>query len=271
MVNQIRKNKKLGSLICFILVLSVFMPVISIAFARKPDRGPLEKIVFIHHRKDYVRPPWLPDKDKNGEEGHYTFLARGVKWPDDKLPIKYVINPTLESDNNPNGLPLDFITGAISISAEEWDDGAYTNNDTIWDGVTVNLFDDTYTLDHSASWDTETPDYQNELVFGDYPQDGVIAVCIVWGYFTGPPSTRKIVEFDILFDTDFTWGNATIDPTVMDLQNIATHELGHGLGLGDLYDTAASKETMYGYSWNGDIEKRDLYIGDIAGIRELYE
>jgi len=108
-------------------------------------------------------------------------------------------------------------------------------------------------------------------------ESGVIAVCIVWGYFTGPPSTRRIVEFDIMFDTDFNWGCAGDtnetglgDTSFMDLQNIATHELGHGVGLGDLYITEASDETMYGYSTEGETKKRTLYIGDIAGIQELY-
>jgi predicted Zn-dependent protease len=56
----------------------------------------------------------------------------------------------------------------------------------------------------------------------------------------------------------------------MDLQNIATHELGHGLGLNDLYESAASEETMYGYSTYGEMSKRSLFIGDIAGIHDLY-
>lgn len=56
----------------------------------------------------------------------------------------------------------------------------------------------------------------------------------------------------------------------MDLQNIATHELGHGFGLADLYESNASEETMYGYSTEGEIKKRSLYSGDIAGIHDLY-
>jgi len=42
-----------------------------------------------------------------------------------------------------------------------------------------------------------------------------------------PPKTREIVEFDILLDTDFDWGTSGA-AGVMDLQNILTHELGHG-------------------------------------------
>ncbi|UCD07610.1 MAG: matrixin family metalloprotease, partial [Candidatus Aenigmatarchaeota archaeon] len=127
-----------------------------------------------------------------------------------------------------------------------------------------------YSIDNGATWDDETPDGRNEMVFGDYPQSGVIAVTIIWGYFYGPPGQREIIEFDILFDTDFTWGDATKDPSVMDLQNIATHEIGHGFGLGDLYDSACAEETMYGYSTEGETKKRDLNAGDITGIQELY-
>lgn len=73
-----------------------------------------------------------------------------------------------------------------------------------------------------------------------------------------------------MFDTDFTWGDATIDPAVMDLQNIATHEIGHGAGLDDVYDLACSEVTMYGYSDYGETKKRTLEEPDITGIQELY-
>ena len=207
----------------------------------------LEKIVFIHYKKGFAKPPWAGGGKPDKGTKCYDFLGRGVKWKE--LPVSYVIHPDLEA-------------GAISASAETWDDATLEE-----------LFSDSYELDSTVSWDgwkNSVPDGRNELLFGDYPQEGVIAVAVVWGYFSGPPSTRQIIEFDFLFDTDFTWGDATVDPTVMDLQNIATHEIGHGAGLADLYDTACSEETMYGYSGYGETKKRDLNIGDITGITTLY-
>lgn len=190
----------------------------------------------------------------NGESTCYAFIGKGVKWKD--LPIDIVIDP-----DNPDDLTEDFITSAISAGAEEWD--THTS---------AELFG-SYSIVYDATWDGDpgdTPDGRNEMLFGDYPTSGVIAVAAIWGNFIGPPSSRGITEFDILFDTDYTWGDATVNPAVMDLQNIATHELGHGVGLDDLYDSACSAETMYGYSDYGETSKRTLEDGDIAGIRELY-
>jgi len=81
---------------------------------------------------------------------------------------------------------------------------------------------------------------------------------------------KKIVEFDMLFDTDFAWGNAEINSSLMDLQNIATHELGHAVGLNDIYSTSCSYVTMYGYSKEGDVEKRTLEQPDITGLQKIY-
>lgn len=209
----------------------------------------LQKIVFIHYKKGYAKPPWAGGGKK--ENKCYEFLGRGVLWKD--LPVNYVIDP-----DNPQGLSQEFITDAIYKATEEWD--AHTSTE---------LFG-SFTIDHEASWDSDAPDGRNELLFGDYPEEGVIAVTVVWGYFYGPPKDRKIIEFDVLFDNDFAWGDATANPNAMDLQNIATHELGHGIGLGDLYDTTCSEETMYGYSDYGETKKRTLNNGDITGLHELY-
>ncbi len=253
-------SKKIRSIICIALIIIISIPTVSTVFAAKNSRGPLEKIVYIHYKKGYGKPDGTPGIGPEKEdEGYYKLLAKGAMWK--TLNVTYVINAT-----NPYGLSEAFITDAIFLSAEEWDN--HTG---------IELFNNTYTVDNTANWDgwaDSVRDSRNEISFGNYPQEGVIAVAVIWGRFGGPPSQREILEFDIMFDTDFTWGNATdennADLQIMDLQNIATHELGHGVGLGDLYNTKTSKETMHGYSSYGDIEKRDLYLGDIAGIQYLY-
>ena len=212
----------------------------------------LEKIVFIHYKKGFAKPPWAGGGKEPKEPECYDFLGKWVKWQE--LPVNYVIDPT-----NPDGLTESFVTNAISAGAEEWD---------AWTGA--ELFNNTYTIVYDGSWDSDAPDGRNELLFGNYPEEGVIGVAVIWGYFSGPPKTRRIVEFDVLFDTDFHWGDGALNPEVMDLQNIVTHELGHGVGLADIYETTCSEVTMYGYSDYGETQKRTLEPPDITGIQKLY-
>lgn len=207
----------------------------------------LERIVYIHYEKDFAKPPWAGGGKGKKEPKCYGFLGRGVKWQE--LPVNYVVHLDVEAT----------VPGAIFASAEAWDDS--TSRD---------LFSDSYVVDKTATWDGDAPDGRNEFVFGDYPDDRVIAVAVVWGYFSGPPSMREIIEFDVMFDIDYTWGDADLDPDVMDLQNIATHELGHGAGLADVYEDACSEVTMYGYSGYGETKKRTLETPDITGLRKLY-
>jgi len=148
---------------------------------------------------------------------------------------------------------------AIGIAAEEWDDGDYSG----WGGVTLNLFADTIAINYTISyddfaWTSDKRDGKNTLLWGNYPISGVIAVTILWYNV----KTKTILEFDIVFDADYGWGDATTKVDAMDPQNIATHELDHGAGLGDVYQSVAYQETMHGYSSAGDIGKRGLYIGD---------
>lgn len=205
----------------------------------------LERAIFIHYRKGQAKPPEAGKPSKG--PSCYDFLARGARWKN--LPVNYIVHPDLEAT----------VAGAISTSAETWDTATSTE-----------LFSDTYGVDEAVSWDSDAPDGRNELLYGNYPSPGVIAVTVVWGYFSAPPSLREIIEFDVLFDTDFVWGDAMLDPTVMDLQNIAIHEIGHGAGLDDIYETACSEVTMYGYSDYGETKKRTLEPPDIKGLLTLY-
>ena len=200
----------------------------------------LERIDFIHYAK--------PDGSVGTAAAKPTscYKLMDVKWT--TFPVNYSINPT-----NPEGLSEEVVTSAISKSAETWD--AATSKE---------LFNNIYAVDNTATYGVQN--YKNAIVFGDYSDSRVIAVTSVWYTILG----KRIVEFDMMFNTDFVWGNATIDNTKMDLQNIATHELGHSVGLADLYTAKCSAVTMFGYSTEGEIIKRTLEPADIAGIKRLY-
>jgi hypothetical protein len=213
------------------------------------DRGPLTKITFIHYKKGYAKPPWAGG-GKKPQSKCYDFLARGAKW---KTQETYLVNPA-----NADGLSDDFVKTAVDAGVGEWE----TYGGDIFGGGT---------LDNNASYNDGNYDEINTTSFGSYPDDGVIAVATVWGYFSGPPQTRELVEWDILFNEHFIWGNGAANSALMDLQNIATHELGHGAGMDDLYETSCNLETMYGYSIEGETMKRNLHTGDIAGIEKLYK
>ncbi|MEM4662677.1 MAG: matrixin family metalloprotease [Candidatus Diapherotrites archaeon] len=203
-----------------------------------------EKIIIVH----YTNGKGKTDGTRTKETNCYGFLGKDLKW---KQTINYYINP----ENN-QGLSEEFIKSTIDLAAQEWDKH-----------TSAALFGNSQ-IDVSANFDDAKPDGRNEISFGDYKQSGVIAVTVIWGIFSG--KNKQITEFDILFDTDFQWGDATQDKTKMDLQNIATHEIGHGLGLKDLYNSTCLEETMYGYSTEGETKKRDLGQGDIKGLQLLY-
>ena len=204
---------------------------------------------MIVKRKDDVSP-----RESGSHQGStvcYAFLGKGTKW---KTTEQYVLDTT-----NSDGLSAGFVTNSVEVSLNAWDDQ-----------VAFDVFgtrNTTLTVDGA---DTLSPDGKNEVLFGSISDPGAIAVTIVWGIFSGPLSNRKIVEFDAVYDDpDFVWGDATINPGVMDFLNIATHEKGHAAGMAHPSDSCP-EETMFRFANFGETKKRTLNAGDITGIKKLY-
>ncbi len=88
-------------------------------------------------------------------------------------------------------------------------------------------------------------------------------------------SSGELVEADTVFNKRRPWAvfasspECQSSPDAYDLQNIATHEFGHWIGLEDLYDDADKDLTMYGCGAGGEVKKRTLGTGDISGRNQL--
>lgn len=192
--------------------------------------------------------------DPDGGAACYGFLAKGAKW---RTIEPYIVDPA-----NERGLDEASVRAHFATSLGRWETAAETE---IFEDEISGIVDGV---------DLQSPDGKNEVYFGSIADENAIAVTIVWGIFRGAPHQRKLVEWDQLYDeVDFDWSidcETEACPAKMDFENIATHELGHSAGLDDLYESACSEETMYGYAAYGETNKRTLESGDIAGIQELY-
>lgn len=232
-------------------------PIISLGTAIDPATGrQVEGLAIIHRQDNLAR----PGGSKPATNTCYGYLAKGAKWK--------TVEPWIANPANIRGLDGTAVFNLLAGGVSKWEDatdGAVGNSA----GTDV-LGPGSATADILAA-DTVTPDNQNEVYFADITDSNAIAVTIVWGIFGGPPSGRQLVEWDQVYDdVTFDWsadGAGVIGK--MDVDNIATHELGHSVGLADLYNTCVD-ETMYGYSANAETKKRDLNAGDITGANALY-
>jgi len=225
--------------------------------------------MFVHPKNEPAKPDNKPDKPGKGGGGKkggggpdcFAFIAKGAKWENTE---GYVLNTS-------NGDELDetsggFVDNTISTSLGTWNTGA-----------DFTIFESGILTTELLVVDTSSPDGSNEVLFGDIDEPNVIASTIVWRTI-GPPHLRQLVEWDMIFnDRDFQWGNARTmtsetvlgDITIMDLENIATHEAGHAAGMAHP-DNSCTDETMYAFAELGETKKRTLEAGDIDGINQFY-
>ncbi|MDO8504618.1 MAG: hypothetical protein Q7S36_02070 [Candidatus Liptonbacteria bacterium] len=120
-----------------------------------------------------------------------------------------------------------------------------------------------------------TFDGQNIVTWGR-TSGSALAVTYIWYNQT----TGVASEIDTIMNSKFTWswsdpaawpaGEICAFGGVYDAQSILTHELGHTMGLDDVYTAEFTNNTMYGYGYKAEAKKDTLTIGDVAGVSAIY-
>ena len=219
----------------------------------------LQGTLYVFSEQEFAKPSGIPGNGNgkggggsgSGTSSCYSYITSGAKWRAEE--------PwNVSTVNAPSGID---VTGILINAVNEWEtaDGA---SNTIMGNLDSSITVDVNSIGKSMN-------DQNEVAFGDIAEDGVIAATWVWRTTSGPPSQRYIAEWDQVYDVvSFSWSDNG-DSNSMDFDNIATHEIGHAVGMGHP-DSTCTLETMYAYASNGETIKRDLYTGDIAGVNRLY-
>jgi len=242
--------KRSLSLVAICITIALILGLSSAVSAAEPPKKPitppqLKQITFIHYAG-----PDRPGRPQPSPVDNAAYGLLGVFLPDT---VTYYVNPS--------GAPVGALV-EIQSAFETWD--AVTGTELFNPASQTTASGLSYDGENTISWVGIAP-------------TSIIAMTRTWYWDDGNPATLDaIVEFDIVFNALLKWG---IDPdnegrlklkNAYDVQNIATHEAGHVVGLADLYEDQYRELTMYGYGSKGETIKISLQEGDIAGTRYLY-
>ena len=184
--------------------------------------------------------------------GALAYNLMGVRWDDDAIPVPYGVNQTLSGDVS-DGEALEAIQmgfhawDVLPCSFMRWDPAGRTDNDR-WGSA----------------------DGENTVVWRDSgwgSSGGALAITMTnWG------GGGRLSDSDIKFNgVHHDWAHFRDDPGGSDhrtdIAAVATHEVGHALGLDH---TGVRGSTMWPSVSSGRIGSRTLGEDDIAGVCAVY-
>jgi len=245
-------------LLAIIVVLVTAMPALAAPPADNPGKGPMDKIIFVHYPKH--------------EAARSSPAARGigVLCPDYKYTGIHWAKPTVSFSVNPDGSGFNTDDPIIAVQASF----------ATWSNAGSSL---QFVYGGTTSAEAGINDGLNAVSWADISKQfpNAIAVTSVW-YFR---YSKEIAEVDTQMNNGngFSWSytipNSTTgyaDPDnpgitgTYDIRNIMTHEAGHWIMLGDLYNNKDSFLTMYGYGSMAELKKDTLGYGDVLGMKQAY-
>lgn len=182
-----------------------------------------------------------------------AYVLMGWRWNEANPNIKLYV----KNDANLQGEKLNptAVKNAIGAAAETWD--AVTNKE---------LFNNNVEL--STSVNADTRDSKNVAAWKYLSAaPNALAYSRTWYNYNKVGGYFSAIESDLSFNTKYGWSTSG---SHYDVQTVALHELGHTIGLGDLYGKSQfsgdTRQVMHYYTG----VKRTLGNGDKNGAWILY-
>lgn len=235
-----------------------------------PGHSNLKLRVFVHatHSNGFVKPnggkpsPQTPTESCASTEitdPDSLAVVPGAGW---KLPANWAYSLNLSSV--PTTVGANNLVTISSNAFQVW------KNSSAKVQQAVNIYKGPNTTVNKAQLDG-----QNIIAWGRTSGTALATSYIWYDKITGIAT-----EVDTIMNNKFTWywsnpGNWSASQTcaytgVYDAQNILTHELGHTMGLDDVYTGGFINNTMYGYGSKSETKKDTLTTGDKDGVSSLY-
>ena len=185
-----------------------------------------------------------------------AYVLMGRKWNTTAPGFKKVVM-SLKDDAYLAG------TGMSKTGALE----AIAGAESTWNNATNQRpFSGTSALTATQNWKY---DGVNNIAFTPYaPTCAAIAATGVWYKTQGVPvgTMYPILESDMTFNSNLKW-TATGEAGKVDFQSVVLHELGHTIGLGDIYGKPINDGLQIMGYYSG---RRTLGNGDATGVWKLY-